>query len=38
MSLNTTGRKIQNNISKGGYDNLTKSEKDTLFDLSKKNQ
>ena len=30
--------RILDKISKGGYDNLTKSEKDTLFDLSKKNQ
>ena len=30
--------RILDKISKGGYDSLTKSEKDTLFDLSKKNQ
>ena len=29
--------RILDKISKGGYDSLTKSEKDTLFDLSKKN-
>jgi membrane associated rhomboid family serine protease len=30
--------RILDKISKGGYESLTKSEKDTLFDLSKKNQ
>jgi membrane associated rhomboid family serine protease len=30
--------RILDKISKGGYDNLTKAEKDTLFNLSKKNQ
>ena len=30
--------RILDKISKGGYDSLTKNEKDTLFTLSKKNQ